>query len=341
MKQILTTLLLATVLLSSCERDTIIEGPSLFDLYGPFELVTKLDISNRNVDFSGGETTFFTAEFSKSVDWKITISGNSSGAQKVISGTSIELNSQNAVWDGSTTVFPLFKEEFCTVDLSVSYNTENGDSIVSVVDSLVSFDDLTVATIKTNEGLLLSDFENGWNPDWDNFYQAGVNFNILSFNAPQGNSYFNMMGACSWDWLIGMIIIPAEAYGSQTFDLNENPDKVYFNVLLNVPYGITNEILLIRFFEDDNNDGLFSDATEDTYSLELKYLEYGWQKVSIKYSDLVCLVNGNPGEPNGNGIHNPDLINYIDVLLLADPSTGFSQVDMDYMIFTEDEPLNP
>jgi hypothetical protein len=340
MKRILSILFFATVILS-CERDVITEGPSLFDQFGPFELLEELEISNRDVDFAQGENTFFTAQFSKAVDWKLTISGHTSGAQKVIIGNSIELNAQNAVWDGSTTVFPMFKEEYCIVDLSVSTSTDNGDTIISIVDSLVSYDNLTVASIKSNDGLLISDFENGFNPNWDYFYQSGVNFNVISNNAPQGNSFYNMAGACSWDWLIGMAIIPATAYGSPTFDLNENADKVYFNVLLNLPEGITNAKLLIRFFEDDDNDGIFEDATEDTYSLWLDDLDYGWQKVSVKYSDMTAIVDGNPADANGNKIHNPDLLNYMDVLLLADPATGFSQVQMDYMIFTEDEPLNP
>ena len=65
----------------------------------------------------------------------------------------------------------MFKEEYCTVDLSVSTSTDNGDTIISIVDSLVSYDNLTIASIKSNDGLLISDFENGFNPNWDYFYR--------------------------------------------------------------------------------------------------------------------------------------------------------------------------
>jgi len=328
MKHIFSILILATVL-SSCERDISTEGPSLFDIYGDFSVKQALDVSNRSVDFAAGETTTFTAEFSKSVNWELTITGNTSGAQKLITGFSKELDYETALWDGSTTIFPMFKEEACSVELFIPS------------DSVTLTETLAVKTVKTNEGFLISDFEDGFNPNWEHFFQSGVNFSTATDGAPQGNSFYNMAGTCGWDWLIGMVNIPASAYGSSTFvELPENADKVYFNVLLNLPEGITNAKLLIRFKEDDNNDGVFSDGIEDEYTLWFDDLDYGWQQISVKYSDL--LAGGeNAAEPKGNGVHNPNLLNYIDILLLADPSTGFSQVDMDYMIFTENEPLNP
>jgi hypothetical protein len=328
MKHIFSILILATVL-SSCERDMSTEGPSLFDIYGDFSVKQALDVSNRSVDFAAGETTTFTAEFSKSVNWELTITGNTSKAKKVITGFSKELDYETALWDGSTTVFPMFKQEACSVELFIPS------------DSVTLTETLAVKTVKTNEGFLISDFETGINPNWDNFFQSGVNFSTSTDGAPQGNSFYNMSGTCGWDWLIGMVNIPASAYGSPTFvELPENGDKVYFNVLLNLPEGITNAKLLIRFKEDDNNDGVFSDGIEDEYTLWFDDLDYGWQQISVKYSDL--LAGGeNAAEPKGNGVHNPNLLSIIDILLLADPSTGFSQVDMDYMIFTENEPLNP
>ncbi|MDG1849606.1 MAG: hypothetical protein P8I82_03855 [Flavobacteriales bacterium] len=224
----------------------------------------------------------------------------------------------------------MFKQESCSVELLVPTD--------SVAITLV--EELNIKTLKENEGLLISDFETGVNSEWDSFFQAGVNFKTSTDKAPQGNAFYNMSGTCSWDWLIGMINIPASAYEQPTFELNENPEKVYFNVLLNLPEGVSNAKLLIRFKEDDNNDGVFAEGGEDEYSLWFDDLDYGWQQISVKYSDL--LAGGeNPTEPVGNGVHNPDLLSIIDVLLLADPSSGFTQVDMDYMIFTENEPLKP
>ena len=112
MKRILIVLSLASLFLS-CERDVFIEGPSLETMLGPFELIQKFEVSNQNVDFYNGEITFFTAEFSKEVDWKVIVTGSESGAVKSITGRDISLFENNATWDGSTTSFPMFKQENC------------------------------------------------------------------------------------------------------------------------------------------------------------------------------------------------------------------------------------
>lgn len=318
---------------TACTRDdALFEGPALNDLYGDFHVITGLEASNTNVDFAAGETTFFTAQFSMLVDWQLKITGLTSGAQKIIAGQASELTVDNALWDGSTTEFPMFKAEDCEVELFIPS------------DTVYLYDTITVASPKVNEGFLITDFENGIDSNWDIFVQSGadMSFVIKSDDAsPQGNSYYDMGGKVDWDWLIGMIEFPATAYGEPTFSLSSNPDNLYFNVLIYLPEGITNAMVLFQFREDDNEDGAFSDATEDMYSLELSEMETGWQLVSIKYSELVCLVNGEPGEPNGNGVHNPELLHKLSVLMLADPSSGYSQTLMDYLIFTENAPLNP
>ena len=361
MKRILIVLSLTSLFLS-CERDNFIEGPSLETMLGPFELIQKFQVSNQNVDFFNGETTFFTAEFSKEVDWKIVVTGLESGAIKNITGSDISLFETNATWDGSTTYFPMFKQENCSAELYVSYETESSDTIIFVSDSLIGTTQIIVSSIKQNDGLILSDFEPGFNNSWENrslaslggvdiineftavtvSTQAGVYFNPMGSNdAPEGNMYYNLSGSCSWDWLIGMLVFPAQAFGDNTFELDDNPDKVYFNFLLNVPDNISNAKLLIRFYEDDNNDGVFQYGSEDMYSIWMESFKSGWQNISVRYSDLEALNDGSPIEPDGDGVRSPNLLKSIDVLLLADPTSGFSQVQMDYMIFTEGQSLNP
>ncbi len=316
----------------SCERDTSIEGPMLSDLYGEFKILEELKVNKSTVDFSKGEKAIFTARFSAITDWQLTITGKNSGAVKIIQGKSRVLDASNATWDGSTTYFPIFKEEDCEVELFVDR------------DSSFYKTSITVTGTKVNEGLLIADFESGMNPQWNVFKQSGANMSFAIKNdipAAQGDYYYDMGGAVTWDWLIGMIEFPASAYGSPQFNLSDNPDKVYFNVILYLPEGITNAIVLFQFREDEDKDGNFDDASEDMYSLELKNLKPGWQLISVKYSDLVCLVNGQPSEPQGNKQHNPDALTRLSVLMLADPSSGYSQTLMDYVIFTENAPLNP
>ena len=341
MKRILIILSLTSLFLS-CERDVLFEGPSLETMLGPFELIQKFEVSNQNVDFYNGETTFFTAEFSKEVDWKVVVTGSESGAVKSITGRDISLFENNATWDGSTTSFPMFKQESCTAELYVSYNSESGDSTITVTDALIGTSQIVVNSVKVNEGLMLSDFETGPNTNWDLFTQGGSMLINSSANSPQGNSFYKMSGNCSWDWLIGMATIEAESYGSTTFDLSDNPNEVYFNVLLNYPQEVVNKpIVLFDFREDDNQDGIFVEGAEDAYSIEIKDLDPGWHLISIKYSDLQTLYNGEPVAADGNDVMEPHLIHTLRVLFLAPQGNGYSEAHMDYMIFTEGKPLNP
>jgi len=331
-KMIFSILCLGT-LLFSCERNTETEGPLLLDLYADFEFVEELEISKKSVDFTK-ETAVFNAKFNKQTTWELRIKGLESHAEKLISGISREMSASNAVWDGTTTTLPMFKSEKCLVDLYI------------LDDSTHVYDTIEVTSPKLNEGFLLADFEDGnINPNWTPpFLQSGadMSFTVVQDTvAAQGEYYYDMGGAVGWDYLIGLVYIDASAYGEPTFPLSKNPEEVYFNFMLWVPDGISNAIVLFQFREDENGDGRFTDASEDLWSYQLDQFERGWQHISIKYSDLENLVNGQPADPNGNALHEPDKLLQIQLLFLADPATGYSQSFIDYLIFTEGEPLNP
>lgn len=324
--------LACTLVFMSCSVEEEFEGPSLNDLYGGFSVLQDLDISDRNVDFGAGESTFFTATFSKNVDWQLRIKGLNSGAVKNISGFSSQLTATNATWNGTTTVLPMFRAEDCAVELIIAAEQ----------DTLR--DTLTVASGRLNEGLLLSDFENGFPSGWNTFVQSGANMSFIvqtNNNAAQGNSYYDMGGTVNWDWLKGLINIPGSAYGNTYFNLNSNPGAVYFNTLLFKPENINNALVLFQFREDDNGDGTYNSANEDMWSLEISPSQNGWFLVSERYADLVTLVNGQPSAPIGNGVREPSKLMQVSVLFLANPNSGYTQGYMDYMIFTENAPLNP
>jgi hypothetical protein len=97
---------------------------------------------------------------------------------------------------------------------------------------------------------------------------------------------------------------------------------------------------LFQFKEDENSDGNTNAANEDQYDLEVRVNWTGWKLVSVRYSDLPSLVNGQPATPKGNARHNPDKLGKISMLHLADPSAGFASSKIDYLIFT-DRPLEP
>ncbi len=322
----------AAAVLAGCKVDDEFDGPSLNDLYGQFAIVQGLDVSNDNVDFSSGETTHFTAQFSKNVDWKLTVTGLESGAVKEITGFTNLLDATNALWEGSTTRLPLFKAEECAVELTFT----------AEVDTLR--DTLMIAGTKTYQGFVLSDFETGTNPDWVTFAQSGANmsFNVAtSATAAQGNSYFDIGGVVDWDWLIGLIHMPGSAYGDVHFPLSENPDDEFFNVMLYKEPTLSNGLVLFQFREDDNNDGVFTENVEDMYSVEINMSENGWKLYSYKYGDLATLINGQPSAAIGNGVHEPHKLIQISMLFLANPNSGYAHTYMDYLTFTQGGPLVP
>lgn len=325
MKKFALLLITGTLLISCRKEDVKIDGPDLNDVYGNFEVLTTLSTSQSSVNFSTGQTVYFTCEMSKIKDWKLTITGQTSGATKIITGTSKDVTASNSVWNGSTTNFPMFKAEACNVMLTFA----------DEVDTLYST--ITVTGTKVNQGFLLADLEGGWNSGWSTFVQSGasMDFSIKSdTTSPQENSYYNMQGAVNWDWLVGLIDFNAQAYGSPTLPLTDNAENLYFNVLIYGDPSYPNSLVLLRFDEDENENGTFTDASEDQYSLEVTVDWAGWRLVSLKYSDLV-------GNGNGNAGHNPDKLNKVSVLHLANPASGFAKTGIDYLIFTENAPLNP
>ena len=330
------TIIMLTVLaftLNACrQEDDVFDGPSLNDIYGEFSFVEPFYITNENVDFAAGQSTAFVAEFSKNVNWQIQITGLTSGAIKTISGTSNYIDTDNATWYGSTTILPMFRAELCAVELTFSGEAD------TVRDTL------EILTPKVHDGFILADFESGMPVGWEPFVQAGADMSFTITNtvtAGQGQYYYDMGGEVNWDWLIGLVDIPASAYGSATFPLSSNPDNVFFNVMLYNPPAITNSVVLFQFREDDNGDGTFSEGTEDMWAVEIKMTDPGWQLISRNYSELATLINGVPADPLGNGIHEADKLFQVSVLMLANPSSGYSQALMDYMIFTDGAALEP
>lgn len=332
MKKLAIFISLSAIVFAGCKQDDEFSGPDLNNLYGGFSVIQDLDISNRNVDFSSGESTYFTASFSKSVEWKIEIKGLTSGAIKNIEGFSNDLNNVNALWNGTTTILPMFKGEECAVEVTFANQP----------DTLR--DTLTVVAGRLNQGFLLSDFENGFPANWITFIQSGANmsFNIQTSDvSAQGSHYYDMGGEVNWDWLKGYVYIPASAYGAQTFPLNSNPANVYFNTFYYKVPTLNNALILFQFCEDDNEDGVFNTSNEDMYSIQVTPTVGGWSQLSVNYADLAALVNGAPATPAGNGVKEPHKLKQVNILHLANPTSGYAQSYIDYLIFTENGPLIP
>jgi hypothetical protein len=318
----------------SCRKDKdIIDGPSISESYSTFKIIDAFKTDKSSVDFNVGEKVTFSASFNKPVNWEIIITGNTSKAQKMFSGNGKTINVTNALWNGSTTKYPIFRVENCVAKLVIK----------DVVDTFSV--NVNITQPKKIEGLVIADFEAGLNSAWTKFIQSGANmdFKVKTDSvAPQGAKYLNMAGTVNWDYLIGLIDYPATAYGtSPTMPLETNPENVYFNCLI---YGVPNtnqSSVLFQFKEDENADGTFSPNSEDEYDYEIKVDWEGWKLISIKYSDISTLVNGAPATPKGNALHNPNKIGKISMLHLANPNDGFASTKIDLIMFTSAKPLEP
>jgi hypothetical protein len=333
MERILLLIIIASLLVG-CRKEELkkIDGPLLSDLNGKFSVINNLKASIDSIDFKSNESMFFTAEFSKVSSWKLEIIGQKSGAIKEISGIGNKLTNLETAWDGSTTFFPIFQKEICTARLTF---TGEKDTLLTTIK---------INQPKINPGFIVADFESPFNSGWSSFIQSGANmdFQIKSNNsAPQGEGYLNMAGTVDWDWLIGLINFKASAYGAKTFPLTSNPNNLFFNVLVWGEPSLTNSLVLFQFQEDENVDGSFSTNSEDMYSHQITINWTGWKLISIRYSDLQSLVNGSPAAASGNGVFEPNKLMQINMLHLANPSSGFAKSKLDYLIFTENKPLQP
>ena len=148
------------VLLSACRKDNTFDGPSIVELNSTFKLNAPFKASKDSVDFSASETVNFSAQFNKIVSWKLLVRGLQSNAIKVFQGQSKQIDFSNTNWNGSTSFFPVFKQELCKAQLIIA---ESNDTFTCNV---------YVQTPKTNQGLLVTDFESGMNANWTKFIQT-------------------------------------------------------------------------------------------------------------------------------------------------------------------------
>lgn len=332
MNKVLITITALLFMLPSCRKEKgRFDGPSLEDLNKSFALLQPFACNKDSVAFGSGESALFTAKFNKAVNWHIHIRGMQSHAHKIISGQGNEISAPAGLWNGSTTMFPMFSAEKCTATLRIE----------GISDSFSL--PIKIRSVKKNVGLLIADFETALNTQWTKFVQSGAAMDLSIKNdslAPQGKGYLNMSGTVSWDWLTVLLDFPASAYGAATLPLNSNPDAVYFNCLIYGVPGTNPSLVLFQFKEDENADGNINANNEDQYDLQVNVNWSGWKLISVKYSDIVSLVNGQPTTPKGNSKHNPDKIGKISMLHLADPKGGFANARVDYIIFTS-TPLEP
>ncbi|NNC94023.1 MAG: hypothetical protein HKN92_00565 [Chitinophagales bacterium] len=326
MKRSIIIILSTLFIFAACDRPDSPLGPNVEEVFGEFEILTPLSSDKETVDFSNDETVIFNAEWTTLEDWTLTITGKKSGAVKTLRDYSTGIDAENGEWIGETTFLPIFRKEICYVELRFDN------------ESPIFYDTITISEVKVNNGVLITDFENGVDPLWPHFYQSGVNFfDNKSRPAGQGSTFLDASGTVPWDFLIGLIEFPALlTTGDTTFPLTSNSANVFFNVMVFGDINKSNSFFIFRFYEDENGDGEWDPDTEDMWvTAEQFTLFTGWKLFSFNY-DTDLLVSG-----KGNGIPESDKILSVEYLLLSDPDLGETRGDLDYLIFTENKPLQP
>lgn len=313
----------------SHEKETF-DGPSLVDRFGPFRVVSELEVSQPTVDFAAGETVFFTAGFNKNVEWVLEITGSVSGSVKRIEGFSSTLDASNATWDGGTTELPLFKTEPCNV-------------VLTVPEEIDFLGTTTVETLsrRTYEGLLFSDFEEelGLNAEIRNFEsEFNAQTGLQSDFAGEGNSYFRLEGTDGNlpNFFVGLVDLRGELSGSGTIQFPTTvPEELYFNSFM-FSDGGAHGLAIVEFLIDGNGDGIYTlDVDTESFripaDIDLATWE-GWKQFNYPMSQT--------------GITQEDLENVVALrlLLISNMNTQPNpplQVDygIDYIIFTEGSEL--
>ena len=253
--------LLALVLLgvaaSGCDHGVEPDGPNLIDRFGPFRLVAPLAASQATADFAAGESVVFTAEFNKQVAWVLTITGQESGAVRVIEGFSNALTAENARWNGRVTELPFFRQEPVTAVLTVP-GEEASEPTAADVDVLSG---------RTYAGNVFADFEGPTNIFTGNFEFELQNSGISSeVPAGEGDSFYLIRGTeppsgGTRNFFVGLIDIRPQGRGLFTVPTTV-PENLYFNFLLR-GLGADFTIAVVQLIVDSNGTGAY-ELDQDT-----------------------------------------------------------------------------
>ena len=329
---------LAFFLFTCSEKE--FEGMPIENLYGEFEILKPFGINNRNPNFSINELIRFHSEFSKPVEYKITIEGISSKATRVINGFSNLIDSNLIEWDGSPSKLPFFTDEFCSIELTFK------DQIDTIRDTLK-----ILSPKMYEDGIWLEDFEDGLPDDALLAYNEDggeLTFSTANDSALLGNSYFKMGGKVNWEWNIGKIDFELDLN-----NVNETADNFFLNIgilsdLEDFHSGQFINILISEETQTPFNDILTNDASDlfelnmEVYKMKVPVDWNGWEIKSFRYSDF------EPVSPNNPAIDfnmNPKDISAIRISCQACPTSpgnpicpeNFGKIvrtDIDHIMFT-------
>lgn len=321
---------LLLMVFASCDRELEPEGPSLFDRFGPFEVIDSLQKSTTTVDFSAGESVSFTAEFNKNIDWVVTITGQTSGGVKILSDFGSTVTPANATWEGRTTDLPLFSEETCMVVLTVPEEPDFADTVM-----------VEVTGTRVYEGVLVTDFEEpaGANIQLGDFeFELQNSGRLDDTTAAQGDFFFrlagtdNATGGPTDNFFVGLANIFAPIAGSEYFQVPTTvPENLYLNMFVAgraTPY----TRVVLGLIIDSNDNGTFQDGQDAILALEFDPTYIGYRLQSFSGTEFGATQDDLEKVIGIQAV----LISLNNLQPTPREQVGF---EMDYIIFTQNGPL--
>ena len=345
--------MLGVVFIACNRKNPEVIGPSY--VAASEGITVSLNPVAASVNFILTPKLFFTANFSETATWILTIVGHKSGAVYRVSGTGNGFT--NIPWGGSHSELLFFRTGE-TVTATVSFF---GSSVTASRDIVIN----RVATFNSC-GIFPknADFETPNlvlppSGNWASFnYPAGTIVNVaqgitgLNDDSTQypfdrfGNRVYAVQGV-NYYYIKGLGDSPSFVSGllyqsvTATPITSADPDDVWFNVYV-YGTGDINAMVDMEFQEADlpgNND--YNAKLDDAwvYHLELKHT--GWKLISFKYSDLMISNNPDLGG-SGNKKMEPNRLRQFDFVLLKKTNPN-APVEMfiDYPIFTIGGPFKP
>ena len=337
MRKIIGIVLLAVFMVTSCRNKEQL-GPDLV-----VKIKESLAVSNSSVDFSAGESIYFTAKFERDVIWILTITG-SNGAKKIFNGVGKEVNAQNSSWIGTADVLPSFIAGAATATLSFSTDPQTQSVPVTIVAKRVSdlatdvlVTDFVTAPVKNyGTGTFLptdwpSDFPNTSNNDPAAFPEGTYPFPddnkyliMGPFNPHQGN------GSPYVD-LLRIYAPAAMGHYAQYFPISSDSSRVYFNIMV---YNTgTPTWLQVSLFEG-------TDLDNPVRTINIKPNWTGWKLVSVKYSDFQVNSPNTPLQSEKISGIQLVLLSNVSVTSASLPTTNVKAA-FDHITFTHDKPYQP
>lgn len=338
-KLYISCLLLVTLVMFSCKREKKdFIGPEVAIASNKFQVTSPFTIQKNAIDFST-DSNWFAASFNERVSWTIKVKGAESRAEKIIKGTSNEINISNSIWRGGHSGLNFFKA---------------GEQIISELTifgkSEMWYDTSSVTGVKNNFGpnvIIWWDMESmgiakhGSPVYWFDFYDGDASPPVVGTGErlmgkfevttqmeepPLQGIYRSMEGielSVPVNYYIGGCSHSPFSTG-QGF-ANATTDEVYVNFYARRRTTTSSIGIALTSITATDTSSISYDTGTITWE--------GWKLVSIKLSDMK-LNSTHPFNPGAIRQFAANLQTYTN----TNVKTGF---DIDFITFTKGKPFNP